>query len=183
MANTFLLSRQIGGAGNLLNDETNTANMKKLKVNAQVTAINTLAEMTFTVTYIIILAIMRGNNFYVFMYIQFFSSILFPFTFLSNTSENKDRILEVGWKNVVKNIIDNIKNQIYAYLRIVAETFSGRDIGINRIQTMNNPVSKQIVSNNDSQIKPEINNEISISRFKQDEITEKPMGEFKLFSN
>ena len=81
---------------------------------------------------------------------------------------------------MVKNIIDNVKNQIYAYLRIVAETFSGRDIGTNRIQTMNNPVSKQIVSNNDSQIEPEMNNEISISRGTQDEIEAKTMGELNV---
>ena len=154
--------------------------MKKLKLNAQVTTINTVAEMIVTITHIIILAIMRGNNFFTFIYTQCFSSILFPFTFLSNTSENKDRILEVGWKNVMKNIIDNIKNQIYAYLRIVAETFSGRELGSNRIQIMNNSVAKQIISNNDNQIEPEINNEISISRGTQDEIAAKTMGELNV---
>ena len=90
--------------------------MKKLRVNAQVTAINTIVEMTGTITYIIILAIMRGNNFNSFIYTQFFYSILLPFIFLSNTSENKDRIVEVGWKNVMKNIIDNMKKQMYANL-------------------------------------------------------------------
>ena len=139
--------------------------MKKLKLNAQVTAINTFAEMTFSISYVIVLAIMKGNNFYVFIYTQFFSSILFPFTFLSNTSENKDRILEVGWKNVMKNIIDNMKNQIYTYLRMVAETFSGRDIGTNRIQTLNKPESK---------------NEISISRVAENEITVKTTNELNV---
>ena len=159
------LSRQICGAGDLHNDETNTANMKRLKLNAQVTTINTVAEMIVTITHIIILAIMRGNNFFTFIYTQVFSSILFPFTFLSNTSENKDRILEVGWKNVMKNIIDNMKNQIYTYLRMVAETFSGRDIGTNRIQTLNKLESK---------------NEISISRVAENEITIKTTNELNV---
>ena len=151
--------------------------MKKLKLNAQVTAINTLAEMIFSISYVIVLAIMKGNNFYVFIYTQFFSSILFPFTFLSNTSENKDRILEVGWKNVMKNIIDNMKNHIHTYLRMVAETLSGRDIGTNRIQTLKNQATNEIIAGNDCKIKSDNKNEISTSRAAEIEITVKTTNE------
>ena len=158
--------------------------MKKLRLNAQVTAINTLVEMTFSITYVIVLAIMRGNNFYVFIYTQFFSSILLPFIFLSNTSENKDRILEVGWKNVLKNIIDNMKNQIYAHLRIVAETVSGRgrDIGTNRIQILNTQASKEIIPDNECRIKPESKIEISNPNpsVTQNENTSKTMNDLNI---
>ena len=109
--------------------------MKKLKVNAQVTAINTIVEMTGSITYTIILAIMKGNTFNSFIYQQFFYNILLPFSFLSNTSDNKTRIVEVGWKNVMKNIINNMKNQIFAYLKIMAAKIPITNTRENRKQT------------------------------------------------
>ena len=163
-----------------LNDEINTGNMKKLRVNAQVTAINTIVEMTGTITYIIILAIMRGNNFNSFIYTQFFYSILLPFIFLSNTSENKDRIVEAGWKNVMKNIIDSIKKQMYANLKFVAEKLSVTNMERIQEQILNNRVSIETISTNENRMKPESKNEIFITRVVQNEITAKTMNELNV---
>ena len=154
--------------------------MKKLRVNAQVTAINTIVEMTGTITYIIILAIMRGNNFNSFIYTQFFYSILLPFIFLSNTSENKDRIVEVGWKNVMKNIVDNMKKQMYANLKMVAEKFSVTNMEAIQEQILKNQVSKETISENERQMKLESKNEIFITRVIQNEITAKTMNELNV---
>ena len=132
--------------------------MKKLKVNAQVTTINTLVEMTGSITYIIILAIMKGNTFNSFIYQQFFYNILLPFSFLSNTSDNKTRIVDVGWKNVMKNIIDNMRNQIVTHLKIVVQKISVSKVGTNR-----NRVSKNTLSDNDSRQDIESKNDIFIN--------------------
>lgn len=35
--------------------------------------------------------------------------VILPYAFLMNTSHNKNRIIEVGWKNIIKNIIGQYK--------------------------------------------------------------------------
>ena len=149
--------------------------MKKLKVNAQVTAINTVIEMTCTITFIIILAFMRGNTFASYIYAQFFYNIILPFTFLSNTSDNKTRIVEVGWKNVMKNIIDNMRNQIVTHLKIVVQKISISNLGRNK-----NQVSKNTLSDNDSRQDIESKNDIFTTRVEQHEITSKTMNELNV---
>ena len=163
-----------------LNDETNTSNTKKLKVNAQVTAINTLVEMASTITYIIILAIMKGNTFASYIYAQFFYNILLPFTFLSNTSDNKTRIVEVGWKNVLKNIINNMKNQMYAYLTIMAAKIPDTNMSSNRKQAFKNRVSMGTISDEDCRLKSEGKNEIYTTRVMQNEITANMINELNV---
>ena len=149
--------------------------MKKLKVNAQVTTINTLVEMTGTITYIIILAIMKGNTFSSFIYQQFFYNILLPFSFLSNTSDNKTRIVDIGWKNVMKNIIDNMRNQIVAKLKIGIEKSSVSNKGTNK-----NRVCKYTSTDNDSRQDVESKNDIFTTRVVQNEITSKTMNELNV---
>ena len=148
--------------------------MKKLKVNAQVTTINTLVEMTGSITYIIILAIMKGNTFNSFIYQQFFYNILLPFTFLSNTSDNKTRIVDVGWKNVMKNIINNMRNQIVGYLKIVVQKICVSNTGTN------NRVSTKTMSENDCRHEIESKNDIFTTRVVQNEITSKTMNELNV---
>ena len=149
--------------------------MKKLKVNAQVTTINTLVEMTGSITYTIILAIMKGNTFNSFIYQQFFYNILLPFSFLSNTSDNKTRIVDVGWKNVMKNIIDNMRNQIVTHLKIVVQKVSISNVGTNK-----NQVSRNTLSDNDIRQDIESKNDIFTTRVEQNEITSKTMNELNV---
>ena len=148
--------------------------MKKLKVNAQVTTINTLVEMTGSITYIIILAVMKGNTFSSFIYQQFFYNILLPFSFLSNTSHNKTRIVEVGWKNVMKNIIENMRNQVVVHLKIVIQKISRSNTEIN------NRVSKETMSDNDCKQDVESKNDIFTTRVVQNETTSKTMNELNV---
>ena len=154
--------------------------MKKLKVNAQVTAINTIIEMTGSITYIIILAIMKGNTFNSFIYQQFFYNILLPFSFLSNTSDNKTRIVEVGWKNVIRNIIGNMKNQIYVNLKTMAEILPVTCTGTNEKRMFNSRVSKVAIIDNDCQQNIKSKNEVIITRVIQNEMTTKTTNELNV---
>ena len=91
-----------------LSDRQNTLNMTKLEVNAQVTAITTLLEHIGNATVII-----HGVHFTtrsswklsILIHEMFCYCIFTPYAFLMNTSDNKNRIIKYGWRNVLKNII------------------------------------------------------------------------------
>ena len=91
-----------------LSDSQNTLNMTKLKVNAQVTAITTLLEHIGNMT-----AIIHGVHFTtrsswrlsILIHEMFCYCVFTPYVFLMNTSDNKNRIIKYGWRNVLKNII------------------------------------------------------------------------------
>ena len=91
-----------------LSDRQNTLNMTKLKVNAQVTAITTLLEHIGNAT-----AIIHGVHFTtrsswrlsILIHEMFCYCVFTPYVFLMNTSDNKNRIIKYGWRNVLKNIM------------------------------------------------------------------------------
>ena len=76
--------------------------MKKLFVNAQVTATISLIEMGTNVLHTTLLKYFRGTNFYNLLQSMIVYDIVLPYAFLMNTSHNKKRIVESGWKNVLK---------------------------------------------------------------------------------
>ena len=83
--------------------------MKKLKVNAQVTAFISISEI---IGFSIIGAItfLAGTTTISKILIRLLEVILLPYAFLINTSENKSRVIEDGWFNIVRNIVsfDNL---------------------------------------------------------------------------
>ena len=119
---SFSIFSQINGLEGTLNKESHNSDLKKVRVNAQVTAINTIIEMIFSVTYIIVLAVMKGTSLVSYVYAQLYYNILLPAIFLSNTSDNKFRIVELGWTNVFKNIINSMKVQTLAYSQIITDS-------------------------------------------------------------
>lgn len=78
--------------------------MKRMIVNAQVTATTTLLELLGNVTYAIHI-IVTGPSLATLSHGMMVYTILLPYVFLMNTSHNKNRIIENGWKNVLRNII------------------------------------------------------------------------------
>ena len=78
--------------------------MKRMKVNAQVTAITAILESIGNVTYVIH-TLFTGPRFSAMIHGQVTYMIVLPYVFLMNTSHNKNRIVEHGWKNVLRNII------------------------------------------------------------------------------
>ena len=85
--------------------------MRKLLVNAQITAVISSIEFFFFIAHIVGVYAAGGTNsgtgiIVMVMYMVLFMIIL-PYAFLMNTSFNKKRIAENGWINVVKNITTN----------------------------------------------------------------------------
>ena len=82
--------------------ETNT---KKVWVNAQVTGTIAFIEMILTVLYVVMIAYYGSSHFTTLLILMVLYDVILPYAFLMNTSHNKNRIIELGWKNVLKNII------------------------------------------------------------------------------
>mgnify|MGYP001478494899 CR=1 FL=1 len=79
--------------------------MKKLFVNAQVTATISLIEMGTNVLHTTLLKYHRGTNFYNLLQSMIVYDIVLPYAFLMNTSHNKSRVVSLGWNNVISNIL------------------------------------------------------------------------------
>ena len=95
-----------------LSDNQNSINMRKVQINAQVTAIISSLEVFGNVTVIILLAVTKGTSLLSLMHNMVFYAVLIPRLFLMNTSHNKNRIVEKGWKNIMKNLIGRANNSI-----------------------------------------------------------------------
>ena len=86
------------------NDNTHDVNMKRMKVNAQVTAFTSIIELIGNVTFVIHITFTTGPSFGSFVHGQIPYMIVLPYAFLMNTSHNKNRIVEHGWINVLRNV-------------------------------------------------------------------------------
>ena len=80
-------------------------NLKKWKVNAQITAATTMVEFLGHLTFVIHLKLANGSNLASAIHFEAIYAILIPYSLLKNTSDNKNRIIEAGWKNIFKNIL------------------------------------------------------------------------------
>ena len=76
-----------------------------MKVNAQITAMTTALEFIGGLSYLIHLAISKGTNLASFIHFQSIYFILVPYAFLMNTSDNKFRVIQNGWRSVFRNIV------------------------------------------------------------------------------
>ena len=79
--------------------------MRRMKVNAQITAMTTALEFLGGVSYLIHLSISKGTNLASFIHFQSIYFILVPYAFLMNTSNNKFRVIQNGWCGVFRNIV------------------------------------------------------------------------------
>ena len=98
-----------------LSEEAHRNNQRNMHVNAQVTAVTTMMEVLGNCINGILYLAMDGLN------VKFATSALFmllhfvvlSYAFLMNTRYNKNRIIEYGWFNVIKNIFGcNNRNRI-----------------------------------------------------------------------
>ena len=79
--------------------------MKKVQVNAQVTAILSLFEFLGNVLYLLLLVYFKGTTFVSLFHAISLYFVVLPYAFLINTSDNKHRVVESGWTNVFKNLM------------------------------------------------------------------------------
>ena len=87
-----------------LSNATNELNMRKVRINSQVTAMISMFELIGGVIQVFIFVYCKGTTFVAFVYSIILFFILLPYTFLMNSSANRNRIIEYGWKNVLKNV-------------------------------------------------------------------------------
>ena len=73
-------------------------------VNAQITATISLIESISNITYTILVAITIRTNYGTLINLLVLYMVVLPYSFLMNTSHNKERIIEIGWMNILKNI-------------------------------------------------------------------------------
>ena len=69
-------------------------------------------EMFGNVTVIILLAVTKGTSLLSLMHGMIFYAVLIPRTFLMNTSHNKNRIIEMGWKYIMINLVGKPNNRV-----------------------------------------------------------------------
>ena len=96
---------QRGRASSKLHSTVNKENLKKVEVNAQVTAIVSLFEFLGNVSHLFLLIYFKGTSYISLFHAISLYHIVLPYSFLMNTSENKNRIIEKGWIIVFKNIL------------------------------------------------------------------------------
>ena len=93
-------------AAECLSKSQNRDNMKKMRVNAQITAVTSTLEIVGNVVqwdiWILITKFVGLGTLIQSILLYF---VVLPYVFLMNTSHNKNRIIEDGWINVLKNAI------------------------------------------------------------------------------
>ena len=87
-----------------LNEAVNVHNMKKVRVNAQVKAMVSFIEGFVNILYIVIISFTVRTSLGTLVMQSVTYMIILPYISLMNTSYNKDRVIENGWKNVLKNL-------------------------------------------------------------------------------
>ena len=78
---------------------------KKIRVNAQVTFMISILEMIGFVIGIVVVLIFKSTTLPVIINSMILYLILLPRAFLMNTSHNKKRVIEHGWKNILRNTL------------------------------------------------------------------------------
>ena len=90
---------------NRIADQQN-ANLKRVAVNAQVTAFLSVSEVTGFII-IIIITIVTSSKITAKVLFPLLEYILLPAAFLMNTDENKLQLIEHGWLNLLFNILNS----------------------------------------------------------------------------
>jgi hypothetical protein len=93
------------GPSHVPGGENSNMDIKRVHVNSQVTAIICLLEVLGNLTTAVLALITKPHNLVRFIHLGIFYLIILPHVFIMNTSHNKNRIIEYGWKNVLLNLV------------------------------------------------------------------------------
>ena len=93
-----------------LSDSTTTLDLKKIQVNAQVTFMISILELVGNVVQVFLMIVYKANTFPTLIHAILCYLIVLPRTFLMNTSYNKNRIIEYGWQNMLRNLLGMAQN-------------------------------------------------------------------------
>ena len=84
--------------------------MRRIHVNAQVKATISLTETIIMAVYVIVVGLTARKTYTTLLTILTLYMIILPYLFLMNTSHNKDRVIEHGWKTVFRNVLGTKTN-------------------------------------------------------------------------
>ena len=100
--------------------------MRIVAVNAKVTFVIWLLEFLAAFSIIIVWVFVVGSTSFVTLTnSMIWIYVLLPYTFLMNTSYNKGRIIDEGWKTVITNSFFDVKNCFSRKTRV--QNFQMRD--------------------------------------------------------
>ena len=88
-----------------LSQSATAINIRKVHVNAYVKAMISFLETSSNIIYCIIVYNTIRTSYTSLIQIMTLYMIVLPYAFLMNTSHNKNRIVELGWKGVFKNML------------------------------------------------------------------------------
>ena len=103
-----------------LSENVHRKNERLMHVNAQVTAVTTMVEFTGNcINYIIFLVLSGHVNFISYALYMLLYFVVLSYAFLMNTRYNKNRIIEYGWINVLRNISGrNGRNEVLPHKHV-----------------------------------------------------------------
>jgi hypothetical protein len=108
-----ILPRNNNVAAKMLSKDANEINAKILLVSSQVTAMVTFLEVAYTIVYIVVIGIIvQKTSFGTLTQNMGLFFVVLPYSYLMNTSHNRHRIVDLGWKNILKNIFGCRNNSI-----------------------------------------------------------------------
>ena len=91
---------------NSQNQDKQKDDMRKVTVNAQVTAIISISEVVGCF-FILVITTITGTKTVAMFLFRLLEFVVLPYAFLMNTRENKFRIVEEGWSNVCRNTLNS----------------------------------------------------------------------------
>ena len=94
-------------AARSLSKQTQNQNIRTMQVNSQVTAVITIFEAVFQCINMFVYAIIarRHAGIVTLAPAMLLYFVILSYAFLMNTRYNKNRVVEEGWKNVLRNVI------------------------------------------------------------------------------
>ena len=95
--------------------------LKRIRVNAQVTFMISVLEMIGVIIGIMVVVIFNSTTLPVIINSMILYLILLPRAFLMNTSHNKNRVIEHGWKNILRNTLGLSPKSSNAYSSVYTE--------------------------------------------------------------
>ena len=100
-----MISRKVNPVDNKVSTpDAIEVNMRRVVVNAHVKAMISFLETVCSIVHVIILYNTIRTSYTTLLPIMSLYMIALPYAFLMNTSHNKDRVVEHGWKQVFKNL-------------------------------------------------------------------------------
>ena len=90
-----------------------TRNVRKVKVNAQVTFVIYILETVANLSiFIVWFFVNHGNNNLTLTLSVLWFNVILPYTFLMNTSHNKNLVADEGWWNTIRNTFGLSENSV-----------------------------------------------------------------------